>query len=185
MSENIIHLVLARTADAPNGIKGISVFIVPKFLPDNDGNFTMQNDVRCLSIEKKLGIKGSPTAVMQYGEKGGAVGYLVGEENEGINIMFGMMNHARIAVGLQGLAISERVYQQAVSYAKDRVQGIPLDREKGDPIVNHPDVIRLLGGMKSEIEAMRALMLVGAVAMDKAKNSVDNKKMKSNHALAY
>ena len=108
MSENIIHLVLARTADAPNGIRYFC-FIVPKFLPDNDGNFTMQNDVRCLSIEKKLGIKGSPTAVMQYGEEGGAVGYLVGEENEGINIMFGMMNHARIAVGLQGLAISEQL----------------------------------------------------------------------------
>jgi alkylation response protein AidB-like acyl-CoA dehydrogenase len=102
MAENIIHLVLARTPDAPDGIKGISVFIVPKFLADDDGNFTKPNDLRCLSIEKKLGIKGSPTAVMQYGETDGAVGYLVGQENQGIDIMFGMMNHARLAVGLQG-----------------------------------------------------------------------------------
>jgi len=169
MAENIVHLVLARTSDAPDGIKGISVFIVPKFLPDAAGNFTKPNDLRCLSIEKKLGIKGSPTAVMQYGEAGGAVGYLVGEENQGIDIMFGMMNHARIAVGLQGLAISERAYQQARAYARDRVQGVPFDRKKGDAIVHHPDILRLLGGMKSEIEAMRALMMVGAAAMDKAR----------------
>ncbi|MDA0358894.1 MAG: acyl-CoA dehydrogenase [Proteobacteria bacterium] len=169
MAENIVHLVLARTPDAPDGIKGISVFIVPKFLPDAEGNFTKPNDLRCLSIEKKLGIKGSPTAVMQYGEAGGAVGYLVGAENQGIDIMFGMMNHARIAVGLQGLAISERAYQQARTYARDRVQGVPLDGKKGDAIVHHPDILRLLGGMKSEIEAMRALMMVGAAAMDKAR----------------
>jgi alkylation response protein AidB-like acyl-CoA dehydrogenase len=169
MAENIVHLVLARTPDAPDGIKGISVFIVPKFLPDADGHFTKPNDLRCLSIEKKLGIKGAPTAVMQYGEAGGAVGYLVGAENQGIDIMFGMMNHARIAVGLQGLAISERAYQQARTYARDRVQGVPLDGKKGDAIVHHPDILRLLGGMKSEIEAMRALMMVGAAAMDKAR----------------
>ena len=132
---------------------------MPKFLPDDAGDYTKPNDLRCLSIEKKLGIKGSPTAVMQYGEAGGAVGYLVGAENHGIDIMFAMMNHARIAVGLQGLAISERAYQQARSYAKDRVQGVPLDGKKGDSIVNHPDVLRLLGGMKAEIEAMRALMI--------------------------
>jgi len=169
MAENIVHLVLARTPDAPDGIKGISVFIVPKFLPDAEGKFTKPNDLRCLSIEKKLGIKGSPTAVMQYGEAGGAVGYLVGAENQGIDIMFGMMNHARIAVGLQGLAISERAYQQARTYARERVQGVPLDGKKGDAIVHHPDILRLLGGMKSEIEAMRALMMVGAAAMDKAR----------------
>ena len=171
MAENIVHLVLARTPNAPEGMKGISVFIVPKFLPDDAGNFTKPNDLRCLSIEKKLGIKGSPTAVMQYGEAGGAVGYLVGAENHGIDIMFAMMNHARIAVGLQGLAISERAYQQARGYAKDRVQGVPLDGKKGDAIVNHPDVLRLLGGMKAEIEAMRALMMVGAAAMDKARHA--------------
>jgi 3-(methylthio)propanoyl-CoA dehydrogenase len=173
MAENIIHLVLART---PDGIKGISVFIVPKFLADDDGNFTKPNDLRCLSIEKKLGIKGSPTAVMQFGETDGAIGYLVGQENQGIDIMFGMMNHARLAVGLQGLAISERAYQQARTYARDRVQGVPLDRKKGDAIVHHPDVLRLLGTMKAEIEAMRALMMIGAAAMDKARHASDAEK---------
>ena len=176
MAENIIHLVLARTPDAPDGIKGISVFIVPKFLADDDGNFTKPNDLRCLSIEKKLGTKGSPTAVMQYGETDGAVGYLVGQENQGIDIMFGMMNHARLAVGLQGLAISERAYQQARTYARDRVQGVPLDGKKGDAIVHHPDVLRLLGAMKSEIEAMRALMMIGAAAMDKARHASESEK---------
>ena len=176
MAENIIHLVLARTPDAPDGIKGISVFIVPKFLADDDGNFTKPNDLRCLSIEKKLGIKGSPTAVMQFGETDGAIGYLVGQENQGIDIMFGMMNHARLAVGLQGLAISERAYQQARTYARDRVQGVPLDRKKGDAIVHHPDVLRLLGTMKAEIEAMRALMMIGAAAMDKARHASDAEK---------
>jgi alkylation response protein AidB-like acyl-CoA dehydrogenase len=176
MAENIIHLVLARTPDAPDGIKGISVFIVPKFLADDDGNFTKPNDLRCLSIEKKLGIKGSPTAVMQYGETDGAIGYLVGQENQGIDIMFGMMNHARLAVGLQGLAISERAYQQAKTYARDRVQGVPLDGKKGDSIVHHPDVLRLLGTMKAEIEAMRALMMIGAAAMDKARYASDAEK---------
>ena len=176
MAENIIHLVLARTPDAPDGIKGISVFIVPKFLADDDGNFTKPNDLRCLSIEKKLGIKGSPTAVMQYGEADGAVGYLVGQENQGIDIMFGMMNHARLAVGLQGLAISERAYQQARIYARDRVQGVPLDGKKGDSIVHHPDVLRILGTMKAEIEAMRALMMIGAAAMDKARHASDAEK---------
>ena len=176
MAENIIHLVLARTPDAPDGIKGISVFIVPKFLADDDGNFTKPNDLRCLSIEKKLGIKGSPTAVMQFGETDGAIGYLVGQENQGIDIMFGMMNHARLAVGLQGLAISERAYQQARTYARDRVQGVPLDRKKGYAIVHHPDVLRLLGTMKAEIEAMRALMMIGAAAMDKARHASDAEK---------
>ena len=176
MAENIIHLVLARTPDAPDGIKGISVFIVPKFLADDDGNFTKPNDLRCLSIEKKLGIKGSPTAVMQFGETDGAIGYLVGQENQGIDIMFGMMNHARLAVGLQGLAISERAYQQARTYARDRVQGVPLDGKKGDAIVHHPDVLRLLGAMKAEIEAMRALMMIGAAAMDKARHASESEK---------
>ncbi|MDA9132848.1 acyl-CoA dehydrogenase [Alphaproteobacteria bacterium] len=176
MAENIVHLVLARTPDAPDGIKGISVFIVPKLLADDAGNFTKPNDLRCLSIEKKLGIKGSPTAVMQYGETDGAVGYLVGQENQGIDIMFGMMNHARLAVGLQGLAISERAYQQARTYARDRVQGVPLDGKKGDAIVHHPDVLRLLGAMKAEIEAMRALMMIGAAAMDKARHASESEK---------
>jgi len=168
MAENIVHLVLARTEDAPAGIKGISVFIVPKFIPNQDGSLGPANDVRCLSIEKKLGIKASPTAVMQYGENGGAVGYLVGAENQGLDIMFGMMNHARLAVGLQGLSISDRAYQQARAYAFDRVQGTPLEREAGAPIVHHPDVLRTLATMKAEIEAMRALMMLGAASMDLA-----------------
>ena len=174
MAENIVHLVLARTPNAPPGIKGISVFIVPKFLPDATGNFTVKNDLRCLSIEKKLGIKASPTAVMQFGETNGAVGYLVGGQNEGIDIMFGMMNHARLAVGLQGLAIADRAYQQALFYARDRVQGVPLDRKKGDTIIHHPDILRTLGSMKSEIEAMRAVMMTGAAAMDRAHHDSAN-----------
>ena len=173
MAENIIHLVLARTPDAPEGVKGISVFIVPKFLVNEDGSLGEANDVRCLSIEKKLGIKASPTAVMQYGEKGGAVGYLVGEENEGLSIMFGMMNHARFAVGLQGLSVAERGYQQAVDYAQNRVQGTPLDRAPGAPIAHHPDVLRLLSVMRAEVEAMRGLTLLGGAALDFARHGPD------------
>ena len=168
MAENIVHLVLARTEDAPAGIKGISVFIVPKFIPNKDGSLGPANDVRCLSIEKKLGIKASPTAVMQYGENGGAVGYPVGAENQGLDIMFGMMNHARLAVGLQGLSISDRAYQKARAYSFDRVQGTPLEKDSGAPIVHHPDVLRSLTIMKAEIEAMRALMILGAAGMDLA-----------------
>ena len=182
MAENIIHLVLARTENAPPGIKGISVFIVPKFIPDGNGNIGARNDVKCLSIEKKLGIKASPTAVMQYGENEGAIGYLVGAENQGLDIMFGMMNHARLAVGLQGLSISDRAYQQARAYAFDRVQGIPLEQKAGSPIVNHPDVLRTLASMKSEIEAMRALMMLGAASMDLAEGceSEDPKSTRAN-----
>ena len=168
MAENIIHLVLARTPDAPAGHKGISVFIVPKFLVNEDGSLGEQNDVTCVSIEKKLGIKGSPTAVLQYGDKGGAIGYLVGEENQGLAIMFGMMNHARFNVGLQGLAMCDRALQQAISYAVTRVQGTPLGTDAGSPIIHHPDVTRLIGQMKAESEAMRALMLYGAALLDKA-----------------
>jgi alkylation response protein AidB-like acyl-CoA dehydrogenase len=168
MSENIIHLVLARLPDAPPGVKGISLFIVPKYLVNEDGSLGERNDVHCLSIEKKLGIKSSPTAVLQYGQDGGAIGYLLGEENRGLDCMFLMMNSARFDVGLQGLAISERAYQQAVGYARDRVQGTPLEREHGDAIVHHPDVLRLLTGMRAEIEAMRALLLVGGASLDRA-----------------
>ena len=171
LSENIIHLVLARTPDAPEGNKGISVFIVPKFIPNDDGSIGQKNDVTCLSIEKKLGVKGSPTAVLQFGENGGAIGYLVGEENQGLNIMFEMMNHARFSVGVQGLAVSERAYQQSKMYAFDRVQGIPIDGKKGDPIIDHPDVLRLASTMKSEVEAMRALAIYGGFALDMTKSS--------------
>ncbi len=168
MSENIIHLVLARLPDAPPGVKGISLFIVPKYLVNEDGSLGARNDVHCLSIEKKLGIRSSPTAVLQYGQDGGAIGYLLGEENRGLDCMFLMMNSARFDVGLQGLAISERAYQQAVGYARDRVQGPPLERARGDAIVHHPDVLRLLTGMRAEIEAMRALLLVGGASLDRA-----------------
>ena len=178
MAENIIHLVLARTLDAPEGVKGISVFIVPKFLVNPDGTLGARNDVRCLSIEKKLGIKASPTAVMQYGESGGAVGYLVGEENQGLSIMFGMMNHARFAVGLQGLSVAERGYQQAVDYAQNRVQGTPIDRSSGASIAHHPDVLRLLSVMRAEIEAMRGLTVIGGAALDLARHGPDEDKVK-------
>ena len=166
MAENIIHLVLARIPDAPEGVKGISVFIVPKFLVNEDGSLGERNDVHCVSIEKKLGIKGSPTAVLSYGDNGGAIGYLIGEENRGLEIMFGMMNHARYAVGIQGLAISERALQQAISYAMERKQGTPLDRQPGDSIIHHPDVMRLITTMKAEIEAMRALSAISGAALD-------------------
>jgi len=171
LSENIIHLVLAKTPDAPEGNKGISVFIVPKFIPNEDGSIGKKNDVTCLSIEKKLGVKGSPTAVLQFGDNEGAVGYLVGEENQGLNIMFEMMNHARFSVGVQGLAVSERAFQQSKIYAFDRVQGIPIDGKKGDPIIDHPDVLRLASTMKAEVEAMRALAIYGGFALDMTKSS--------------
>ena len=168
MSENIVHLVLARTPDAPPGVKGISLFIVPKYLVNADGTRGERNDVQCLSIEKKLGIKASPTAVLQYGQNDGAIGYLLGEEQKGLDCMFLMMNSARYDVGLQGLAISDRAYQHALAYTRDRVQGTPLQGEKGQPILNHPDVLRLMTTMKAEIEAMRALLLVGGGALDLA-----------------
>ena len=171
LSENIIHLVLAKTPDAPEGNKGISVFIVPKFIPNEDGSIGKKNDVTCLSLEKKLGIKGSPTEVLQFGDNGGALGYLVGEENQGLNIMFEMMNHARFSVGVQGLAVSERAFQQSKMYAFDRVQGIPIDGKKGDPIIDHPDVLRLTSTMKAEVEAMRALAIYGGFALDMTKSS--------------
>ena len=175
LSENIIHLVLARTPDAPPGIKGISLFIVPKYLVNADGSpmldgVPIRNDVQCLSIEKKLGIKGSPTAVLQYGEKDGAIGWLVGAENQGLAIMFQMMNHARFAVGLQGLAIAERALQQAVAYANERRQGTPLEGQPGDTIIHHPDVLRQVTTMKAETEAMRAVLAVGAAALDHAEH---------------
>ncbi|MBK4734416.1 acyl-CoA dehydrogenase [Noviherbaspirillum pedocola] len=168
MAENIIHLVLARTPDAPAGVKGISLFVVPKFLVGTDGRLGARNDVRCASIEHKLGIHGSPTAVMLFGEHEGAIGYLVGEENRGLETMFIMMNEARFAVGLQGLAISERAYQHALAYARERVQGKALgeDGSQGTSILRHPDVRRMLLGMRSHIDAMRALAVYVAMQKD-------------------
>ena len=168
MSENIIHLVLARTEGAPQGIKGISTFIIPKFLKDESGNYTIRNDLKCISIEHKMGIKASPTAVMSYGENEGAIGYMLGEEGRGIEYMFIMMNRARFDVGLQGMAISEAARQKALEYANTRIQGIPINREKGTAIIGHGDVKRLLLSMRSLTEAMRALILVSSEIMEKA-----------------
>ncbi|HKU46764.1 MAG TPA: acyl-CoA dehydrogenase [Burkholderiales bacterium] len=164
MAENIVHLVLARTPDAPEGVKGISLFVVPKFLPDGK-----RNTAKCASLEHKLGIHASPTAVMVYED---AVGYLVGEENKGLSYMFIMMNAARFSVGLQGVAIAERAFQRAVDYARERLQGRDLVGGGGAvPIIRHPDVRRMLMLMKSQTEAMRALAYVVAAAMDFAARS--------------
>ena len=159
MAQNIVHLVLARTPDAPEGVKGISLFIVPKFMPNADGTPGVRNDVKCLSIEHKMGIHASPTCVMAYGEQEGAIGYLVGEENRGLETMFIMMNHARLGVGLEGVAIAERAWQHALEYAKTRVQGRAIGQKSGErvTIIQHPDVRRMLLTMKAQIEAMRAL----------------------------
>ncbi len=183
VAENIIHLVLARLPDAPPGVKGISLFIVPKFLVNADGSLGARNDLVCASIEHKLGIHASPTAVMSFGEKGGAIGYLVGEANRGLEYMFTMMNHARLNVGLEGVAISERAYQKALSYAMDRVQGAPLGARAGDPIAYHPDVKRMLLDMKSRIEAMRALAYFAAGQMDVAHLSRDAAEARAAQAL--
>ena len=177
LAENIIHLVLARTPDAPEGVKGISLFIVPKFIPDSNGNPGERNDVYCVSLEHKLGIHGSPTAVLSYGDNGGAVGYLVGEENRGLEYMFIMMNRARHAVGIESYAVAERAYQRSLSYARDRVQGRVVGDTTGgrSPIANHPDVQRMMLSMRSRIEAMRALSLYTASCADRATNHPDQK----------
>jgi alkylation response protein AidB-like acyl-CoA dehydrogenase len=171
LSENIVHMVLARTPDAPAGTKGISLFIVPKFLPDAEGRPGPRNDLRCASIEHKLGIKASPTCVMAYGDDGGATGFLVGEENRGMEYMFTMMNNARLAVGIQGVAIAERAYQQARDYARQRVQGRALGSRDPAPvaIVEHPDVRRTLMLMKAQTEAARALAYYTVAGMDFAR----------------
>jgi alkylation response protein AidB-like acyl-CoA dehydrogenase len=173
-TDNIVHLVLARTPDAPRGVKGISLFVVPKFLVNADGTPGARNDVRCASLEHKLGINGSPTAVMLFGEHEGAVGYLVGAENRGLEYMFIMMNEARFSVGLQGLSVSERAYQHALEYARERVQGraVGEDGSQGKAIIRHPDVRRLLLSMKSRIDAMRALGLYVAMQKDIAHSAI-------------
>jgi len=170
LTENIIHMVLARLPDAPEGVKGISLFIVPKFLINDDGTLGERNDVNCVSIEHKLGIHASPTCVMSYGDKDGAVAYLVGKEHHGLAYMFTMMNQARHAVGVEGYGIAERAYQQALNYARDRKQGRTLLGKDADDqgIVNHPDVRRILMTMRSTIEAMRGLGLECAAAFDTA-----------------
>ncbi|MBN3855560.1 acyl-CoA dehydrogenase [Paraburkholderia sp. Ac-20340] len=186
MAGNIVHLVLARTPSAPEGVKGISLFIVPKFLIDEDGTPGARNDVHCVSIEHKLGIKASPTAVLQYGDNGGATGYLIGEENRGLEYMFIMMNAARFAVGMQGVAVSDRAYQKALAYAKERVQSRPVDgsAKAAVTIIHHPDVRRMLATMRALTEAARALAYVAAGESDRAHRDPD-KTRRAQHQARY
>ncbi len=185
MSANIVHLVLARVAGAPEGVKGISLFVVPKFLPKEDGTPGERNDVHCVSIEHKLGIKASPTAVLQYGDHGGAVGYLVGEENRGLEYMFIMMNAARYAVGVQGIAVAERAYQKAAAFSRERVQSRPVDGSlpKAGPIIHHPDVRRMLMTMRAYTEACRAMAITAAAAYDAAHAHPDAEARQQNQAF--
>jgi 3-(methylthio)propanoyl-CoA dehydrogenase len=185
MAENIVHLVLARVQGAPEGVKGISLFVVPKFMVNKDGSLGARNDVHCVSIEHKMGIKASPTAVLQYGDNGGAIGYLVGQENRGLEYMFIMMNAARYGVGVQGIAIAERAYQKAVQYAKDRVQSRPVDGSMATsaPIIHHPDVKRMLMTMRAYTEGCRAMAAGAAAAFDAAHHHPDAEVRKQNAAF--
>jgi len=185
MADNIVHLVLARVTGAPEGVKGISLFVVPKFMVDKDGSLGARNDVHCVSIEHKLGIKASPTAVLQYGDHGGAVGYLVGQENRGLEYMFIMMNAARFAVGVQGIGVAERSYQHAVAYARERVQSRPVDGSLPGPatIIHHPDVKRMLMTMRAYTEGCRAMALVAASAYDASHHHPDNAVRQQNQAF--
>ena len=185
LTENIVHLVLARTPDAPPGTKGISLFIVPKFIINDDGSIGEENDIKCLSIEHKLGIHASPTCVLQFGDNGGATGYIVGEENSGMRYMFTMMNQARLAVGLEGLAVADRAYQQALDYALERMQGRRADTPKGEsvPIIDHPDVRRMLMTMKAYIEAMRCMIYLNAKSIDIAHHHPDEDERTRGHEL--
>jgi alkylation response protein AidB-like acyl-CoA dehydrogenase len=185
MAENIIHLVLARLPDAPEGTKGISMFIVPKFVVNADGSLGKRNDIVCAGIEHKMGINGNPTCTMNLGENGGAVGYLVGQANEGLKYMFIMMNAARFSVGVQGMAIADRAYQSALAYAKERLQFRDVASRSPEPkrIIEHPDVRRMLMWMKSQIEAMRALSYVTAASLDLANKHPDEKVRKEQKAF--
>ena len=185
MVENIIHLVLARVQGAPEGVKGISLFVVPKFMVNKDGSLGARNDVHCVSIEHKMGIKASPTAVLQYGDHGGAIGFLVGEENRGLEYMFIMMNAARYAVGVQGISIAERAYQKAVTFSRDRVQSRPVDgsMKTSAPIIHHPDVRRMLMTMRAYTEGCRAMATVAAAAYDASHHHPDADTRKDNLAF--
>jgi len=177
LTDNTIHMVLARIEGAPPGVKGISLFIAPKFLVNDDGSLGARNEVRCVSIEHKLGIHASPTCVLAFGDKDGAIGYLVGEPNRGLEYMFFMMNVARLSVGLEGYAVGERAFQRAAEWARTRIQGKPpVAQPTGPaPIINHPDVKRMLLTMKSATEAARALSLYAAMQLDIAAHSPDEK----------
>ena len=168
MSDNIVHLVLARLPDAPAGVKGISLFLVPKYLVNDDGTRGERNDLKVVSVESKLGIHSSPTCVMSYGDGDGAIGYLIGEENNGLACMFTMMNNARLEVGMQGVAISERAYQHALEYARERVQGVAPGHTERTTIIHHPDVRRMLMQMRSIAEAGRALAYYASAQTDLA-----------------
>ncbi|MDO8770149.1 MAG: acyl-CoA dehydrogenase [Burkholderiaceae bacterium] len=189
MAENIVHLVLARVQGAPEGVKGISLFVCPKFMVGKDGTgqqvLGARNDVHCVSIEHKMGIKASPTAVLQYGDNGGAIGYLVGQENRGLEYMFIMMNAARYAVGMQGIAVAERAYQKAVQFAKDRVQSRPVDGSMATSatIIHHPDVKRMLMTMRAYTEGCRAMASVAAAAYDASHHHPDADVRKQNLAF--
>ncbi|MEM1140600.1 MAG: acyl-CoA dehydrogenase, partial [Pseudomonadota bacterium] len=178
MAENIVHLVLARLPDAPIGTRGISLFLVPKYHVNADGSLGERNDVQCVGLEEKLGIHGSPTCVMAFGEKGGATGTLIGRENKGMACMFTMMNNARLAVGVQGLAMGERAYQKAHAFALERKQGklFGLQHQSADmvPIIQHPDVRRMLLDMRAKVEAARAICLANAFAIDEARTAAND-----------
>jgi hypothetical protein len=185
MADNIVHLVLARVQGAPEGVKGISLFVVPKFMVKADGSLGERNDVHCVSIEHKMGIKASPTAVLQFGDHGGGVGFLVGQENRGLEYMFIMMNAARYAVGVQGIAIAQRSYQRAVQYARDRVQSRPVDGSlpAAGPIIHHPDVRRMLMTMRAYTEGCRAMASTAAAAYDASHHHPDAEVRKQNAAF--
>ena len=185
MASNIVHLVLARVSGAPEGVKGISLFIVPKFMVNADGTLGSRNDAHCVSIEHKLGIKASPTAVLQFGDHGGASGQLIGEENRGLEYMFIMMNAARYAVGMQGIAVAERAYQKAAAFAKERVQSRPVDGSLpgSGPIIHHPDVRRMLMTMRAYTEGCRAMAITAAAAFDASHHHPDSDVRKQNQAF--
>jgi len=174
MTENIVHLVLARLPNAPEGVKGISLFLVPKILIDSDGNLTEKNDCRAISVEKKIGIHGSPTCVISYGEKSGAIGYLIGKENKGLECMFEMMNNARLAVGLQGVSIADYSYQKALSYCNDRVQGIAPGHNETGPIIRHPDVKRMIRLMQVLTDGARSLTYYACAELDPKEKQLSN-----------
>ncbi|MBB6193259.1 alkylation response protein AidB-like acyl-CoA dehydrogenase [Sphingobium wenxiniae] len=173
LAENIVHLVLARTPGSPSGTKGISLFVVPKYLPNDDGTLGAQNDLRCISLERKLGIHASPTCTMSFGDEGACVGFMVGDENSGMKAMFTMMNHARVSMGVQGIGIADRARQAATRYASERIQSTPIGSTEPAAIINHMDVRRMLMTLRATTEASRAITYLNASAIDRARGEED------------